>query len=222
MIDRRTFLKLSAGALVLTAAGALTGCGDTVIEKTSGVAKIGDVTFICPTPFLGGGLGDGIVKQLTYLTQFTIQNNSAERVVIKPEDITCIFREKDTEETLYFKKNELVAEPGQTAVYNGMTAFYLETKEGVPEKNSPGTYELRVRYNGKTAVFLYGNNGKNVTGSVEQNRIHPAAGHSWKQERPAAFLFCAALPVFYIGAGSMHKVLRTFCTSMVAAGAAKR
>lgn len=85
MIDRRTFLKLSAGALVLTAAGALTGCGDTVIDKTSGVAKIGDVTFICPTPFLGGGLGDGIVKQLTYLTQFTIQNNSAERVVIKPE-----------------------------------------------------------------------------------------------------------------------------------------
>ncbi len=69
MIDRRTFLKLSAGALVLTAAGALTGCGDTVIEKTSGVAKIGDVTFICATPFLGGGLGDGIVKQLTYWTE---------------------------------------------------------------------------------------------------------------------------------------------------------
>ena len=66
MIDRRTFLKLSAGALVLTAAGALTGCGDTVIEKTSGVAKIGDVTFICAMPFPGGGLGDGIVKQLTY------------------------------------------------------------------------------------------------------------------------------------------------------------
>ena len=40
MIDRRTFLKLSAGALVLTAAGALTGCGDTVIEKTSGVATV--------------------------------------------------------------------------------------------------------------------------------------------------------------------------------------
>ena len=39
MIDRRTFLKLSAGALVLTAAGALTGCGETVIDKTSGVAQ---------------------------------------------------------------------------------------------------------------------------------------------------------------------------------------
>ena len=167
MIDRRTFLKLSAGALMLTAAGALTGCGDTVIEKTSGVAKIGDVTFICATPFTHGGLGDGIVKQLTYWTKFTIQNKSAEKVVIKPEDITCIFREADTKETLYFKRNELVAEPGRTAVYNGATEFYLETKERVQEKNSPGTYELRVRYNGQTAVFLYGNNGKNVTGRVE-------------------------------------------------------
>ena len=164
MIDRRTFLKLSAGALVLTAAGALTGCGDTVIDKTSGVAKIGDVTFICATPFTHGGAP----KQLTYWTQFTIQNHSTtERVVIKPEDITCIFREADAKETLYFKRKELVAEPGQTADYNGTTAFFLETKEGVPEKNSTGTYELRVCYNGRTAVFLYGNNGKNVTGSVE-------------------------------------------------------
>ena len=163
MIDRRTFLKLSAGALVLTAAGALTGCGDTVIDKTSGVAKIGDVTFICAMPLLGGGVD----RQLTYWTQFTIQNNSAEKVVIKPEDITCIFREADAKETLYFKKKELVAEPGRTAVYNGSQEFFLETKEKVSEKNSTGTYELRVCYNGKTAVFLYGNNGKNVMGRVE-------------------------------------------------------
>ena len=163
MINRRTFLKLSAGALVLTAAGALTGCGDTVVDKTSGVAKIGDITFICATPFLGGG--DNFA--LTYCTEFTVQNNSAEKVVIKPEDITCIFRESDTEETLYFKRNELSAAPGQTVVYNGSQKFYLETKERIPEKNSPGTYELRVRYNGKTAVSLYGNNGKNVTGRVE-------------------------------------------------------
>lgn len=77
MIDRRTFLKLSAGALVLTAAGALTGCGETVIDKTSGVAKIGDVTFICAKPFPGGG----DTFTLTYQTQFTIQNKSAEKVV---------------------------------------------------------------------------------------------------------------------------------------------
>ena len=119
MIDRRTFLKLSAGALVLTAAGALTGCGDTVIDKTSGVAKIGDVTFICAKPFPGGG----DTFTLTYQTQFTIQNKSAEKVVIKPEDITCIFREADTKETLYFKRNELVAEPGRTAVYNGSSIW---------------------------------------------------------------------------------------------------
>ena len=163
MIDRRTFLKLSAGVLVLTVAGALTGCGDTVIDKTSGVAKIGDVTFICAMPLLGGGVD----RQLTYWTQFTIQNNSAEKVVIKPEDITCIFREAEAEETLYFKRKELVEEQGRSAVYNGSQEFFLETKEKVPEKNGTGTYELRVRYNGKTAVFLYGNNGKNVTGSVE-------------------------------------------------------
>ena len=168
MIDRRTFLKLSAGALVLTAAGALTGCGDTVIDKTSGIAKIGDVTFICAKPFLGGGgNGDDKTSQLTYWTKFTIQNNSTEKVVIKPEDITCIFRDADTKETLYFKRNELIAAPGQTVNYNGWPEFRLETKEKVPEKNGTGTYELRVRYNGQTAVFLYGNNGKNVTGSVE-------------------------------------------------------
>ena len=42
MLDRRTFLKLSAGALVLTAAGALTGCGQT--EDTAlATVSVGDV-----------------------------------------------------------------------------------------------------------------------------------------------------------------------------------
>lgn len=162
MINRRTFLKLSAGALVLTAAGALTGCGDTVVDKTSGVAKIGDVTFICATPFLGGG--DNFA--LTYCTEFTVQNNSAERVVIKPEDIICIFRDTDgTEQTLKFKCKPLTAEPHQKAVYNGVLQFYLETENGVEEKYNTGTYELRVKYAQKTVVFFY--NGKTVTGSVE-------------------------------------------------------
>ena len=183
MIDRRTFLKLSAGALVLTAAGALTGCGDTVIDKTSGVAKIGDVTFICAKPFPGGG----DTFTLTYQTQFTIQNKSAEKVVIKPEDITRIFREADTKETLYFKRKELVAEPGQTINYNGWQEFYLETKERVQEKNSPGIYELRVRYNGQTAVFLYGNNGKNVTGRVEYT---PPPGTLGNRSARRLFVLC--------------------------------
>ena len=48
MIDRRTFLKLSAGALVLTAAGALTGCGgyrNRHVQKRSQDRR--DVVFIC-------------------------------------------------------------------------------------------------------------------------------------------------------------------------------
>ena len=133
MIDRRTFLKLSAGALVLTAAGALTGCGDTVIEKTSGVAKIGDVTFICATPFTHGGAP----RQLTYWTKFTIQNNSTEKVVIKPEDITCIFREADAEETLYFKRKELVAEPGRTADYNGSQESFWKQRKMCRKRTAP-------------------------------------------------------------------------------------
>ena len=36
MIDRRTSRERSAGPLVLTAASALIGCGDTGSDKTSG------------------------------------------------------------------------------------------------------------------------------------------------------------------------------------------
>ena len=50
---------------------------------------------------------------------------------------------------------------------DGTNTVQSGTNHAGVEKNSTGTYELRVRYNGQTAVFLYGNNGKNVTGSVE-------------------------------------------------------
>lgn len=46
MIDRRTFLKLSAGALVLTAAGALTGCG-TTIDLNHPQQEVEGVMFLC-------------------------------------------------------------------------------------------------------------------------------------------------------------------------------
>lgn len=46
MIDRRTFLKLSAGALVLTAAGALTGCG-TTIDLDHPHQEVDRVMFLC-------------------------------------------------------------------------------------------------------------------------------------------------------------------------------
>lgn len=47
MIDRRTFLKLSAGALVLTAAGALTGCGG---MNDRPKVTIDGVVFMCEAP----------------------------------------------------------------------------------------------------------------------------------------------------------------------------
>ena len=57
MIDRRTFLKLSAGALVLTAAGALTGCG-TTIDLNHPQQEVEGVMFLCDvlseTDFSGG------------------------------------------------------------------------------------------------------------------------------------------------------------------------
>ena len=121
----------------------------------------------------GDGVSHAVEKIIPILDTLDMAANAPttdenyKKGVVMTLDITCIFRESDTEETLYFKRNELIAAPGQTVVYNGSQKFYLETKERIPEKNSPGTYELRVRYNGKTAVFLYGNNGKNVTGRVE-------------------------------------------------------
>ena len=153
MMNRRTFLKLSAGALVLAAAGGLTGCGGSDIDPTSATVSIGDVTFICAVPFTTGGSK----KQITYRTQFTIP----------PENIVCIFKDDQdgTDETLKFKCEALTAAPGQSVVYNGVLGFYLETENGMDEQYNAGTYELRVTYGGKTAVFFY--NGKTVTGRVE-------------------------------------------------------
>lgn len=54
MIDRRTFLKLSAGALVLTAAGALTGCGG---MNDRPKVTIDGVVFMCEAPVITGGSG---------------------------------------------------------------------------------------------------------------------------------------------------------------------
>lgn len=74
---------------------------------------------------------------MTYWTKFTIQNNSTEKVVIKPEDITCIFREADAEETLYFKRKELVAEPGRTADYNGSQESFWKQRKMCRKRTAP-------------------------------------------------------------------------------------
>lgn len=164
MMNRRAFLKLSAGALVLAAAGGLTGCGGSDIDPTSGIARIGDVTFICAKPFLGGGASKA---QLAYWTQFTIRNESKETVTIEPENIVCYFYGSDgSSETLRFRRKKLTAAPGQTVVYNGAPEFYLDTDDKVAENNSAGTYQLRIAYDDKnTLVFVY--DGSTVSGHVE-------------------------------------------------------
>lgn len=215
MIDRRTFLKLSAGALVLTAAGALTGCGG---MNDRPKVTIDGVVFMCEAPVITGGSGYAV----RYCPLFAIQNDTGERVILEPKDITGTFT--DMENNMYpleFIRNELTVEPHSYQEYGSSAKFCLESENRVPAEYSNGTFIMRVAYHNQTAVFRY--DGKTIT---PQQRIrfgqHFAAGHFWKQERPAAFLFCAALPVLYIGAGIVHKVLRTFCTSMVAARAAKR
>lgn len=215
MIDRRTFLKLSAGALVLTAAGALTGCGG---MNDRPKVTIDGVVFMCEAPVITGGSGYAV----RYCPLFAIQNDTGERVILEPKDITGTFT--DMENNMYpleFIRNELTVEPHSYQEYGSSAKFCLESENRVPAEYSNGTFIMRVAYHNQTAVFRY--DGKTIT---PQQRIrfgqHFAAGHSWKQECPVAFLFCAALPVLYIGAGSVHKVLRTFCTSMVAARAAKR
>lgn len=162
MMNRRTFLKLSAGALVFATAVGLTGCGDTPIDPTSGFVKIGDVTFICDKPFLGGGSK----TQLTYWTQFTIENQSSETVTIEPEDIVCIFHGNGgSKETLRFRRKTLTAAPHTTSFYNGSQRFYLDTDSKAEETNGDGTYELRITYGKTVLVFLY--DGTKVTGSTE-------------------------------------------------------
>lgn len=88
MIDRRTFLKLSAGALVLTAAGALTGCGG---MNDRPKVTIDGVVFMCEAPVITGGSGYAV----RYCPLFAIQNDTGERVILEPKDITGTFTDME-------------------------------------------------------------------------------------------------------------------------------
>jgi|GEM_PF-361355 len=214
MIDRRTFLKLSAGALVLTAAGALTGCGG---MNDRPKVTIDGVVFMCEAPVITGGSGYAV----RYCPLFAIQNDTGERVILEPKDITGTFT--DMENNMYpleFIRNELTVEPHSYQEYGSSAKFCLESENRAPAEYSNGTFIMRVAYHNQTAVFRY--DGKTITPSKEDGRPTFGPRPAWETGGPGRLLFCAALPVLYIGAGSMHKVLRTFCTSMVAARAAKR
>ena len=142
MIDRRTFLKLSAGALVLTAAGALTGCG-TTMDLNHPQQEVDGVMFLCDvlsdTDFSGGA-----PTKIQYRPYFAIWNRSEENVSLPRKDITGIFTKNG-------------AAPENT--------FGLETENSIPSSRQNGTYELRIKYKGKTIVFFY--DGEHMTSRVE-------------------------------------------------------
>ena len=159
MSDRRTFLKLSAGALVLTAAGALTGCGG---MNDRPKVTIDGVVFMCEAPVITGGSGYAV----RYCPLFAIQNDTGERVILEPKDITGTFT--DMENNMYpleFIRNELTVEPHSYQEYGSSAKFCLESENRVPAEYSNGTFIMRVAYHNQTAVFRY--DGKTITPSKE-------------------------------------------------------
>lgn len=171
MIDRRTFLKLSAGALVLTAAGALTGCG-TIMDLNHPQQEVEGVMFLCDvlseTDFSGG---EG--KKVQYKPYFAIWNRSEEDVTIPRKDITGIFTENGgAPEKMVFLSGQLKVGAKQYQTFSRFD-FCLETENSIPPSHENGTlpsrengtYELRIKYKGKTVVFFY--DGKTMTSSVK-------------------------------------------------------
>ena len=163
MIDRRTFLKLSAGALVLTAAGALTGCG-TTIDLNHPKQEVDGVMFLCDvlgeTDFSGGEK-----TQIQYRPYFAIWNQSGEDVTISRKDITGTFTENGgVPVKMVFLHGTLKVGAKQYQEFSRNT-FGLETENGIPSSRQNGTYELRIKYKDKTVVFFY--DGEHMTSRVE-------------------------------------------------------
>ena len=163
MIDRRTFLKLSAGALVLTAAGALTGCG-TTMDLNHPHQEVDGVMFLCDvlseTDFSGGKN-----TKIQYRPYFAIWNRSEEDVSIPRKDITGTFTKNGAApEKMVFLPSWLKVGAKQYQEFSRYD-FCLETENSIPSSRQNGTYELRIKYKGKTVVFFY--DGEHMTSRVE-------------------------------------------------------
>lgn len=169
MIDRRTFLKLSAGALVLTAAGALTGCG-TTIDLDHPQQEVEGVMFLCDITGKIDFSGGGKSGRVQYKPYFAIWNRSEEDVSIPRKDITGIFTEKGYKpEKMVFIPSCLEVGAKKYQVFSRFD-FGLETENGSHENDTQlsrenGTYEVRIKYKGKNVVFFY--DGEHMTSRVE-------------------------------------------------------
>lgn len=103
---------------------------------------------------------------MRYCPLFAIQNDTGERVILEPEDITGTFT--DMENNMYpleFVCKKLTVEPHSYEEYGNSLKFCLESENRVPAEYSNGTFILRVTYHDQTAVFRY--DGKTVTPSKE-------------------------------------------------------
>ena len=81
MMNRRAFLKLSAGALVLAAAGGLTGCGEISVDLDHPKQEVDGVIFLCDVVSnIDTSGGDGTKVQ--YKPYFAVWNKTDKAIII--------------------------------------------------------------------------------------------------------------------------------------------
>ena len=128
--------------------------------------------FLCDvlneTDFSGGA-----PTKIQYRPYFAIWNQSEEDVSIPWKDITGIFTENGAApEKMVFLHGTLKVGAKQYQKFSRNT-FGLETENNISSSHENtalptrqnGTYELRIKYKGKTVVFFY--DGKTMTSRVE-------------------------------------------------------
>lgn len=162
MMNRRAFLKLSAGALVLAAAGGLTGCGNSV-DLNHPMQEVDGVVFLCDA--VTNDASGGSKFKVRYKPYFAIWNKNDAPVTIPRSNITGTFTGADGHaEPMVFTEKDLNLSARQYTEYNGAT-FCLETENSVASSWKDGSYELRILYNNKTIVFRY--DGEKMTTSIQ-------------------------------------------------------
>lgn len=161
MMNRRTFLKLSAGALVLAAAGGLTGCGSS-IDLNHPKQEVDGVVFLCDA--VANDASGGNTYKVQYKPYFAIWNKNDAPITIPRRNITGTFTDAYGSVPMKFTEKDLSLSAKQYVEYNGAT-FCLETENSVESSWKEGTYELRILYNEKTIIFRY--DGETMTTSIQ-------------------------------------------------------
>ena len=103
--------------------------------------------------------------KIQYRPYFAIWNRSEEDVSIPRKDITGIFTENGAApKDMVFLHGSLKVGAKQYQEFSRNT-FGLETENSIPSSRQNGTYEIRIKYKGKTIVFFY--DGEHMTSRLE-------------------------------------------------------